>query len=429
MSMPSERVSHDSLSAEESPPGARPAGRQRATDMAPRLATTITLVVLLGFAAVALSYIPESSYSTTGLVEFTGTLALLCTLQLCHSFPHLIERLVPYRYWTLAAQTLLTFLPFAFFHAAWLGMPGLLSASMLLVLPRVFAWPAFGAVAALTGLIQFAVGYRYEQFAYNVVATCLTGLVLYALSRLTELVREVQSARSELAHLAVTQERLRFARDLHDLLGYSLSTITLKCELTLRLMDPQPDRAERELREVLQTARQALSDVRSVASGYRQMNLVPEIAAAESMLNDLGIRTTVRLEEAALPLATDTVLATVLREGITNMLRHSKAQQCVMETTRQGPDLRLRIANDGVGTATSLLTAGEREAGGSGLSNLRTRVAAQGGRLTVGVPAEGWFELVATVPLEAVESGPVPRPVTASPIPARSGSRPRDYVR
>ncbi len=426
---PPEPSRRSKLSGPSEPPGQY----AHQTDMAPRVATTITIVVLLGFFAVALSYVHPSSYSPAGLAGCAGILAVTCLLQLSHSFPRLMWRLAPYRTWTLALQTLLTFAPFAFFHAAWLGMPGLLGASVLLVLPRHLGRLAFAGSTALTGLLQSTVGYGYQQLAYSLVSTCLTGVVLYGLSRLTDLVREVQTARGELTRMAVAKERLRFARDLHDLLGYSLSTITLKSELTLRLLEPQPERAEQEVLEILQTARRALSDVRSVAAGYCWIKLAPELTAAESMLDDVGIRTTVRRAKDPLPPVADTVLATVLREGITNMLRHSRARSCVIDVSRQGQDIRLRIANDGVGAASTLLATGDQGQAGSGLGNLTARVEVLGGRLDAGVRTDdGWFQLTATVPSRTPQGdydGELPSLITASPIPARSGPRPHGYAR
>ncbi|MFF6793543.1 sensor histidine kinase [Streptomyces filamentosus] len=380
-------------------------------DMAPRVAVAITTVVICGFFAVAVTYVLQAGYTPLSLAFCFVLLLLLLGLQLCHSFPSFVPRAVTrHRHWTLAAQTLLTYAPFAVYGAAWLGMPGFLAASSLLVLRTALGWLAFGTVLVTTGLVQFAVGYGMGELAYNCVSTVLTGLVVYGLSRLADLIREVQTAREELARLAITQERLRFARDLHDLLGYSLSTITLKCELTSRLVRLDPERAETEITEILQTARQALADVRAVASSYLHMSLRREIGSAESLLETIGIRTEIRVDVELSAGQVDTVLATVLREGITNVLQHSKAQHCVIEATGTGTHVRISVANDGVGAERSTLHAVDRRGGGSGLMNLITRVEALDGRLTAGVREDGWYQLAAEVPLPP---GDCPPPAAA----------------
>ncbi|MER6478577.1 sensor histidine kinase [Streptomyces filamentosus] len=380
-------------------------------DMAPRVAVAITTVVICGFFAVAVTYVLQAGYTPLSLAFCFVLLLLLLGLQLCHSFPSFVPNAVTrHHHWTLAAQTLLTYAPFAVYGAAWLGMPGFLAASSLLVLRTALGWLAFGTVLVTTGLVQFAVGYGMGELAYNCVSTVLTGLVVYGLSRLADLIREVQTAREELAHLAITQERLRFARDLHDLLGYSLSTITLKCELTSRLVRLDPERAETEITEILQTARQALADVRAVASSYLHMSLRREIGSAESLLETIGIRTEIRVDVELSAGQVDTVLATVLREGITNVLQHSKAQHCVIEATGTGTHVRISVANDGVGAERSTLHAVDRRGGGSGLMNLITRVEALDGRLTAGVREDGWYQLAAEVPLPP---GDCPPPASA----------------
>ncbi|MFJ3786670.1 sensor histidine kinase [Streptomyces sp. NPDC090093] len=371
-------------------------------EMAPRVAVAITTVVICGFFAVAVTYVLQARYTTLGLVSCFALLLVLMGLQLCHSFPSFMPCAVSrYRRWTLAAQVLLTYAPFGVFGAAWLGMPGFLAASSLLVLRTALGWLAFGTVVVTTGALQFAVGFGVGELAYNCVATALTGLVVYGVSRLASLIREVQTAREELAHLAITQERLRFARDLHDLLGYSLSTITLKCELASRLVRLDPERAETEITEILQTARQALADVRAVASSYLHMSLRRELDSAESLLRTIGIRTEVRAGVELPPGPVDTVLATVLREGITNVLQHSKAQHCVIETAEEGDHVRITVVNDGVGEERSIFHTAAPGAGGSGLNNMTTRVEALGGRLTSGVREDGWFRLSAEVPRQA----------------------------
>ncbi|WP_432040486.1 sensor histidine kinase [Streptomyces cucumeris] len=372
-------------------------------NLAPRLAVVITVVVLVGYFCVAVTYVLDSRPSgramgTAKLVLALLPMVALLGLQLVHSFPGLVPRFADARYWTLTLQALLTFLPFAVFEQAWLGMPGFLAGSALLVLSPALGWTAFATVMLCTDVLLFQVGFGWGKVGYTTVSTALTGLVVFGLSRLSGLVAEVSRSRAELARLAVAQERLRFSRDVHDLLGYSLSTITLKCELVHRLVPRQNSRAQRELSEILQTSRQALADVRAVASGYRTMSLAAEAESARSMLAAAGISATSDIGCGDLPDVVDTVLASVLREGLTNVLRHSKAETCAIEARRTGGRVRLTLVNDGVGKPSTILRADTTD-GGSGIGNLKVRLEGLGGRLCAGVRPDGWFELRAELEL------------------------------
>ncbi|WP_030765743.1 sensor histidine kinase [Streptomyces sp. NRRL S-515] len=370
-------------------------GQHRDRDLAPRVATGITAVVLCGFFGIAATYLMAAHLSPAVLVSAILLLLATLSLQLLHSFGRqMILSIRPPRA-TLAVQGLLTYAPFLVLGRAWLGMPGFLAASTLLLLPASFAWPAFVMEVLATDVIVSRFGIGPSDIAYTTVATILTALVVYGLSRLTELVAEVHDSRAELARLAIAQERLRFARDLHDLLGYSLSAITLKCELAYRLVPGRPDRAQEELTEILQTARQALTDVRTVARGYRDMSLSVEASTAESMLSMLGVHTTVALDCGELPPAADTVLATVLREGLTNMLRHSKAENVEIIGGRGGRVVHVTIANDGVGRTGRIPSTDAT--GSSGIANLTARVREHGGHLSADIREDGWFVLRADI--------------------------------
>jgi two-component system sensor histidine kinase DesK len=233
------------------------------------------------------------------------------------------------------------------------------------------------------------------DIAYTTESTIITGLVVYGLTRLSSLVTELHAARNELAKMAVAQERLRFARDLHDLLGYSLSAITLKSELTHRLMTKDQVRAQEELAEVLDISRQALADVRSVASGYRELSLDTEADAARSVLLAADVNVRMDLDYGELPVRVRTVLATILREGITNVLRHSKAEQCEITVRQADGQVWIDIVNDGASQATAQRTP----RGGSGIANLSARIAALDGTLSAGLDPDGRFRLHAQAPV------------------------------
>ncbi|WP_194282951.1 histidine kinase [Saccharothrix syringae] len=296
-------------------------------------------------------------------------------------------------YLALAAQAGLVFVPMAFYREAWTGMPGFLAGDALLVLRPALGWTTFAAIAAVTGLVQARLTGVPLEVAYIANLTVVVGLAVYGLSRLRSLVRELQDARAELARLAVTRERLRFARDLHDLLGFSLSAITLKCELTHRLVTRQPERAEQEVEEVLGISRQALADVRAVASSYRELSLDDELASARSVLSAAEVAVDLRTDvsQADLSPRVRTVLATVLREGVTNLLRHSKAEHCSITVSRAAREVAIEVTNDGVRAA---VTADH----GNGIGNLTQRVEALGGTLTARADGDE-YRLRASIPL------------------------------
>jgi two-component system sensor histidine kinase DesK len=308
-------------------------------------------------------------------------------------------------------QAILTYLPFLLFGLNWGSIAGPLSGSILLLLPGRVAWPLFGGVGASILVMALASGEGGVIVTYFVVSTMLGGLIIYGMARLSDLVAEVHASREEKARMAVAQERLRFARDLHDLLGYSLSAITLKSELIYRLVPTRPDRAREEISAVLHVSRQALADVRLVASGYRDMSLRVEAESAASILAAADIRAEVDICCAHLHPVVETTLATALREGITNILRHSKVQTCAITAVAEGETVRLTLVNDGV--------VEHRPASphsGSGLGNLRSRLTAIGGRVESGIRDDGRFQLLAEAPLRpntgpALPDGPAAVPV------------------
>jgi two-component system sensor histidine kinase DesK len=306
----------------------------------------------------------------------------------------------PFGYGILAAQACLVYLPIMIFGQAWVGMPGFLAGSVLLVLRPAAAWTAFAAIVASMGVAQLMFTGAPIDILYTSISTVTTGLVVYGLSRLTALVVEVQSTRAEIARMAVLRERLRFARDLHDLLGYSLSAITLKIELTHRLMEKSPQEASDQLLEILEISRLALSDARTVATGYRELSLEEECRSAVSVLSAADISVQLDSDHTDLPVRVSTVLATVLREGVTNLLRHSKAKHCEI-TIRQTQDhASIEIVNDDVPRSPKT----PKDTGRSGLHNLAGRAAEIGGSVTV-EQEPNMFRLRVDVPLRFERRG------------------------
>jgi two-component system sensor histidine kinase DesK len=380
--------------AEDGQTQAVDAGREA---LAPRIARNILLFLLCSFVFTGILNIPANNPGDRpGNAGAYACMAVVFALQLAHSSPRAPGWPLRLRILTLSLQTVATFLPIVLFHQIWGGMAGFLGGSLILLLRRPLSWILF-AVCPLSMMWLGAHNHEGAPWiAYLGVATVNTSLVVYGLTKLTDLVSKLHDARAELARLAVARERQRFSRDLHDLLGYSLSSITLKSELAYRLAEGQAERARGELASILQISRQALSDLRTVASSYRDLCFTEEVSSVESMLLATGVDVSVEVSLPQLPPALDTVFATVLREGVTNMLRHSKVEHCCITGRVEAAVVRLELVNDGVGVE------GERApdpAGSSGLGSLAQRLAAIGGSLTAAPGAAGTFRVVAQAPL------------------------------
>jgi len=148
-------------------------------------------------------------------------------------------------------QAALVYLPLIQLGPAWISQPGFLAGSALLMLPPLLGWTVFGAVVGSVVWVHVVGTGQIYDIVFNSVTALISGLIVFGVMSLTRLVAELAETRTQLAKMAVSEERLRFARDLHDLLGLSLSAMTLKSELTLRLMDIDPDKAAEELVEIL----------------------------------------------------------------------------------------------------------------------------------------------------------------------------------
>jgi two-component system sensor histidine kinase DesK len=398
--MPSRRNPTGAAPTSTNPPQEWPdAGTARqeagALQRAPRMARVIVLVVFCAIDVVAFLRLAAVSRSDVRLATSGACMTALLALQLLYVSRPTNRPRPPLSYVALAVQAALVYLPLLHLGQAWTGQPGFLAGSVLLLLPARRAWVVFGLIVASMAVVQDLLTGKPFDIAYTAIATVITGLVVYGLTRLATLVIELQQARTELARMAVAQERLRFARDLHDLLGYSLSAITLKSELTHRLMVKQPERAQEELSAVLDISRRALADVRSVASGYRELSLDAEAESVRSVLEAADLDVHMSIDYGHLPVPVSTMLATVLREGVTNMLRHSKAEWCEITVRQASGQVSMDMVNDGVSAAR----ADPARHGGTGIQNLSVRVASLGGRLTAGVEAGDRFRLHAAAPV------------------------------
>ncbi|MFF3323723.1 sensor histidine kinase [Streptomyces sp. NPDC002889] len=395
--------------------------------LAPRIALAILLVALGSVLAAAALHLMAVQQNLLQLAVGAAALVGMFTSQIMLSAPRRVPLERGRQYAILAVQVGLTYPPILLLGTAWVGLTGFLAGSLLLTLRTPWSWISAALAALSTMALTTAwTGKALLDVAYVGVSTVMIASVVYGLTALTDMVLRLRSAQQEIARLAVEQERLRFARDLHDLLGYSLSAITLRSELTLRLVDQHPARAREELSTVLDISRQALADTRQVARSYRHMSFATEMASACSVFGAVGIDAEVDCALSEVPDAVGTVLATVLREGITNVLRHSSVQRCSISARESNEGtVVLTVVNDGVGDGVD--ADGPSSHDGSGIGNLSTRVCAIGGRLTAGVHEDGCFHLRAEVPLDCRDSRWMLRPPRVT-VDAQGVDAPRSVV-
>ena len=255
------------------------------------------------------------------------------------------------------------------------------------------AW-AFGAVCLATvlagGVTAIAGGSAGTALSFGTSSAGI-GLLMMLVRDLRRRNDELSSARAELARLAVTQERERFARDLHDLLGHTLSVIARKAELAGRLLPGQPERAAGEIADVEQVARQALTEVREAVSGYRQPTLEGELAGARMALSAAGIEADIDRADVVLDPGVEAVLAWTVREGATNVIRHTAAKHCRLRVTAGLTEAGVEVLDDGPARSNG-------DGGGHGLAGLRERVDALQGAMSAGPLTEGGYRLAVSVP-------------------------------
>ncbi len=237
-------------------------------------------------------------------------------------------------------------------------------------------------------------------FTHAATSTWLTGLVFSALvggvnlhfAQAKRQSEKLKMAQEEVEHLAKVAERERIARDLHDVLGHTLSIIVLKSELASKLMERDPERAKNEIRDVEKISRDALSDVRHAIRGYRAKGLSEEMARARATLETAGVRFDCEAKEIGLSPAQESVLALAMREAVTNVVRHADARSCKVELQRVNGDCLLQIEDDG---------RGGKQVEGNGIRGMRERIEALGGHV------ERWTaqgtRITITLPLKSGE--------------------------
>jgi len=254
--------------------------------------------------------------------------------------------------------------------------------------------------------------YAWQAVVWIPVTSIIVGLVVHAERLSEEKEAELRLSHDEVRRLAALAERERIGRDLHDLLGHTLSLITLKLELSRKLFDRDSEAAKREMAEAERVARHALSEVRIAVSGIRATDLAAELAAARLMLEASVVSFECSALPPSLPVDVERGLALVLREAVTNIARHARASHARVSTAISNQALKLSIEDDGRGGI---------DAHGNGLKGMHERVRALGGTLEVVSPVGQGTRLHITVPLrsrpmlrDAGASGQAPDAVAAS---------------
>jgi len=260
------------------------------------------------------------------------------------------------------------------------------AAASIILLPGRVALVEVAVLAVTSSVLpQFIKPWKQQGLAWSIgVSIALASLAVFGFSRLIRANAELAAMREEVATLAAERERMRIARDLHDLLGHSLTTVTVKAALAARLFEQDPVRARAEIAEVEVLARESLADVRAAVAGYREVRLATELATAREVLEAAGIDAQLPGVVEGMSPEVGGLFGWVVREGVTNVVRHSKATTVRITLDATG----IEIVDDGSGC---LRKAGDQLSTsrvGSGLAGLAERAAALGGRLVAG-PVDG----------------------------------------
>lgn len=299
----------------------------------------------------------------------------------------------------LSAVAFITLATSVGFGHDWILLLIFLSPACAVALPQRWAVAAVFMVTATLGVFALVDQSMSAGDTMNLLfGPLFGGLLTVFVKRTRGLIRELRETREELARTAVAEERLRFSRDLHDLLGHTLSLVVVKSEAVRRLAERgEADSAAREAADIEAVGRQALVEVREAVTGYRERGLASELDNARSALADAGIEAKIRAYVIPLPSPTDTLFGWAVREGVTNVIRHSHASRCDIEVQRRKGEAILEVRDDGIGKESEV-------SGGSGLRGLAERTHSVGGTLDSSPRPGGGYRLAVTLPLADRES-------------------------
>lgn len=358
-----------------------------------RLARVLWVAVWLVFLAYPIQDIVSGHYSQTRSLLAWSALAVFVVLYLRTQWIAVgadlrhPDRVDLRPYFALMAVSILSVVVFG---GNWGGLVIYLGVAT----GSILSLRAAAAVLSLLALFEVVGGLVTHHTVSDVVFAAFLAVALGAtmiiFRRVILLVVDLRSAREEVARLAVAEERLRFSRDLHDVMGHTLSVIALQSQVARRLMTKDPRAAEAALSELEGVAQESLGAVRDMVTGYRQRSLGEEISGAREVLGAAGIELAVEGPPSRLPADREGLLAWAVREGVTNVLRHSHARSCLIGIHADASMVRMEMSDDGVG--------GTESAGGSGLRGLRERMAEAGGTVDAGPAPGGGFRLRVQLP-------------------------------
>jgi len=292
----------------------------------------------------------------------------------------------------LALGALLLSFALAFTGSNWTVIAVYAAAMIAELRPAWRASLGVGAFAAASAGLALVTGQPLIYWVLGVFLMIMVGIGNISRAALQDKNAALAAAQGEVRHFAAAAERERIGRDLHDLLGRTLTLIALKADLAARLADSAPDKATAEMRDIAAAAREGLAEVRAAVSGMTGASLAREIAGSKAALGAAGIACEVEGNAEAIDPGTSAVLAMALREAVTNVIRHSGARLCRIALIQQPSGLELKVSDDGDGQAVRP---------GGGLAGLTARLYAAGGELAVEGDRQG-TRLTARVPQKAL---------------------------
>ncbi len=313
----------------------------------------------------------------------------------------------------LAAESVLVGLAYVVLGQGAGGLLIYVSVMAVFLLPTRVGWAAVGVFIAVSLIVPWAHGWTVNgTMSFQIFVSALAA---WGVSQVIQRNAQLVEARNEITRLALAEQRNQFGRDLHDILGHSLTVVAVKAELAGRLASLDPERAETEIADVERIARQALADVRAAAAGFREVTLAGELASARTALAAAGIEADLPDQGiTSLPQPQQELFGWAVREGVTNVVRHSGATRCRIRVTAS----QVEIGDDGCGPPAPADGTAHRAGGcddwpaddldalasgygpgcGHGLAGLRERAAATGATVSVGRSAAGGFALRVHVP-------------------------------
>ncbi|MCX4848293.1 sensor histidine kinase [Streptomyces sp. NBC_00893] len=308
------------------------------------------------------------------------------------------KRESPVSYWLLAAMTAVTLALAIGYGGSWLLFFPLLSLACGAILrDRQLAVGVLLLAVVATAVAVWRGNGSSDPWTIG-YGTFISGAVTAAILTLAETVMELRATRQELARTAVEKERLRFSRDLHDLLGHTLSVIVVKSEAARRLAPRDMDAALLQVADIESVGRQALTEIREAVTGYREGSLATELDRARSALTAAGIEPVLRRSGPPLGPQTEALLGWVVREAVTNVVRHSHATTCSFVLDGTAERVRLTVTDDGRGPDPD--TPATPGIGGTGLTGLTERLAAAGGSLRADPGPDRGFVVTAELPVD-----------------------------